>query len=140
MAIEDFTFPIVSDAALPRFIDSPPLWHASSSSATAVSGQQAGGEQDHPRETADDHEEEEEEEEARMDLLWEDFNEKEDAHDSCSGSEEEIVKMGCVRGVTAASRTGAAMVAAPRRAAGLLVFVKMLRKLFHLHHHHSHAF
>ncbi|KAL6315588.1 hypothetical protein AAG906_000894 [Vitis piasezkii] len=163
MATEDFSFPIVSDA-FPRFIDSPPLWHASSATlchegptTSNTSGQQEDDEEggcfastskpvDHPRrksfscvETggrmAGGGDEIEDDEEDRMDMLWEDFNEE--LHNRCgprSGSEE-MVKVGCVQGV-AAPRIGGAVVAA-RRAASLLVLVKMLRKLFQLHNSHS---
>lgn len=76
--------------------------------------------------------------EEKMDLLWEDFNEELPAisPSSRSTNSEDMVELGCAAQDLNFSKTNAnAAMFSPRRpAAGMLVFMRALRRLFLLHH------
>lgn len=89
-----------------------------------------------------------EEEEEKMDMLWEDFNEElprsrgqhADVSPSWSSASTSSRETAEFRGVEARmrSRTNGALVSARRaQPPGVVVLVKVLKKLFLLHHGHS---
>ncbi|KAK9270066.1 hypothetical protein L1049_025639 [Liquidambar formosana] len=82
-----------------------------------------------------------EDEEDKMDMLWEDFNEELLSKRNCSRpdsdhtltSKGEKVELGCVKALAVSKTSSRAMVSARRRPAGMVVFVKVIKKLFLLH-------
>ncbi|OMO94557.1 hypothetical protein COLO4_16292 [Corchorus olitorius] len=144
MANEDFSFPTTADL-FPCGIDSPPLWRLSPAASPDVFLDRKSKQEEEEDCFLDivedkDHDQDQErrsisyverskkvvaeEEEEKMDLLWEDFNEEL----ATSGSSKEALKL---------SETNAASAMfAPRRPAGMLVFMRVLRKLFLLHTSH----
>ncbi|OMO97191.1 hypothetical protein CCACVL1_04633 [Corchorus capsularis] len=147
MATEDFSFPTTADL-FPCGIDSPPLWRLSPAASPDVFLDRKSKQEEEEECFLDivadkDHDQErksfsyiekskkvvvdselEEDAEEKMDILWEDFNEEL----ARSGSSKEALKL---------SKTNAASAMfAPRRPAGMLVFMRGFRKLFLLHNSH----
>ncbi|OAY23703.1 uncharacterized protein LOC110606492 [Manihot esculenta] len=92
---------------------------------------------------------ENEDKEEKMDMLWEDFNEELSIKRSPSSlrfdSDIHMVKMGCIHQIqslrSSTKTTSTAMVSPkkpPAAAASLVVFIKVLKKLFLLHNSHTH--
>ncbi|GMJ15169.1 hypothetical protein like AT1G71910 [Hibiscus trionum] len=114
---EEFSFPTSTD--LYRCgIESPPLWRLS------------------PHKKAKGKEEEEEDkgsklsedEEEKMDILWEDFNEELGGGRSRGRASEQHMKL---------SKPNGGVFCPSTRRAGVLVFMRALRKLFLLHNSHG---
>ncbi|KAJ0087338.1 hypothetical protein Patl1_07834 [Pistacia atlantica] len=94
----------------------------------------------------------EDDEEEKMDVLWEDFNEDllgSSASSSSSSTSRlksgkrsasggDMVEMGCVQALKLPRNPGAANAIFSSRKPGFVVFIKVLKKLFLLHHH-SHS-
>ncbi|GAB4861427.1 hypothetical protein Ancab_036630 [Ancistrocladus abbreviatus] len=164
MATEDFTFPI--NNASRAFLDSPPLWYASS--IASPSEEQTNGHQETrnvktqrrsfscvegavmKRSTTDGGSEEEEDNEVqnsgeeKMDSLWEDFNDE--VCKACDiprldGNDlgREVIEFGCVPVVAnrPPNRRHGAVVSSKKQRA--VVLMKVLKKLLLLRHrsHHS---
>ncbi|KAK8600797.1 hypothetical protein V6N13_059469 [Hibiscus sabdariffa] len=118
---EEFSFPTTTEL-YPCGIESPPLWHRSPAASPhrKAKGKQ---EEDDKRSKPSDKAGGEDDEEEKMDMLWEDFNEE--LGGRCS---EEGMKL--------SKRSGGMFCPSPRRA-GVLVFIRVLRKLFLLHNSHG---
>ena len=151
---EEFSFPTTACG-----IDSPPLWSLSPAASPDVfldrkakecstREEEEGEEEDCFPDGPDNHQErksfsnlekssklsgkvvdEDEDEEEKMDLLWEDFNEELPRRRSSRFSGD-TVELGCSQTLKL-SKNNAAMFS-PRRP-GMLVFMRVLRKLFLLH-------
>ncbi|KAG4183576.1 hypothetical protein ERO13_A09G117400v2 [Gossypium hirsutum] len=161
---EEFSFPTSTDL-YPCSIDSPPLWRLSPAASPDVflhsKGKQEedcfpvsqrADEDDHQERKSKSHEDhngwkqsdkgvaedEDEDEEEKMDMLWEDFNEEElPRSGSSSRCSEDMVEMGCGGGHSLKlSKTNAGMFSQSPRRAGMLVFMRVLRKFFLLHNSH----
>ncbi|XWS24833.1 hypothetical protein CRYUN_Cryun27aG0018900 [Craigia yunnanensis] len=159
MATEEFSFPTTTDL-YPCGIHSPPLWRLSPAASPDVfldrkakecstrdeKGEDGDEEEDCFPDRPDKHQERKsfsyvekgsklskkvvaEDEEEKMDLLWDDFNE-ELPRSRSSRSSEDMVELGCAQALKL-SKSSAAMFS-PRRP-GMLVFLRVLRKLFLLH-------
>lgn len=123
---DEFTFPVITDSHSCS-IDSPPLWRLS---------------------PAKDSNEEDKEE--KMDVLWEDFNEELSGSSSSSssssssrlkpgkrsGSGRDMAEMGCAQALKLSKNPGTANAIFSSRKPGFVVFIKVLKKLFLLHHSH----
>ncbi|MBA0800509.1 hypothetical protein Gohar_010935 [Gossypium harknessii] len=161
---EEFSFPTSTDL-YPCSFDSPPLWHLSPAASPDVFLHSKGKQQEEDcfpvsqRADEDDHQErkskshedhndwkqsdkgvaedEDEDEEEKMDMLWEDFNEEElPRSGSSSRCSEDMVEMGCGGGHSLKlSKTNVGMFSPSPRRAGMLVFMRVLRK-FLLHNSH----
>lgn len=158
---EEFSFPTSTDL-YPYSIDSPPLWRLSPAASPDVFLHSKGKQQEEDcfpgsqRADEDDHEERKsnsqedhngwklsdkgvaEDEEEKMDILWEDFNEEElPRSGSSSRCSEDMVATGCGGGHSLKlSKTNVDMFSPSPRRAGMLVFMRVLRKLFLLHNSH----
>ncbi|KAK8684146.1 hypothetical protein V6N13_040177 [Hibiscus sabdariffa] len=124
---EEFSFPTTADL-YPCGIESPPLWHRSPAESPhrKAKGKQ---EEDDKGSKPSDKAGAEGDEEEKMDMLWEDFNE-ELGGGSRGRSSEEGMKL------SKPSGSGGMFCPSPRRA-GVLVFIRVLRKLFLLHNSHG---
>lgn len=149
MDAEDFTFPTISEP-FPRCIDSPPLWGLSFKANSDCNCSKDSDKEEEEKDDDDQEKEEElnssasvpvthnqslkysrigttgegeEEEEEKMDMLWEDLNEEllSKHGDSESSMGEEMVRLSCVPAL---------------RKPGMVVFIKVLKKLFLLHSSH----
>lgn len=89
-----------------------------------------------------------EEEEEKMDMLWEDFNEElsrsrgrpdvsSSWSSSTSTSPRETAELGGVKARMVSGANGALVSARRTPAPGVVVLIKVLKKLFLLHHGHS---
>ncbi|XWS23344.1 hypothetical protein CRYUN_Cryun28dG0005000 [Craigia yunnanensis] len=150
-ATEDFSFPTTACG-----IDSPPLWRLSPAASPDVFSDrkakecstEEGEEEDCFPDGPDKRQErkgfsnlekgsklskkvvdEDEDEEEKMDLLWEDFNEELPISRS-SRSSGNMVELGCGQTLKLSKNNGAMF--SPKRP-GMLVFMRVLRKLFLLH-------
>ncbi|KAF8025090.1 hypothetical protein BT93_F2056 [Corymbia citriodora subsp. variegata] len=153
MAEEGFSFPGIPDPSACS-ICSPPLWPVSPTPAPPLRDRSSsrGSDEGVLGEMADGdggglREEEEEEEEEKMDMLWEDFNEElprrhghpdvSSSWSSTSTSSQETAGVGGLE-ARAVSRTNGALVPARRTPPpGVVVLIKVLKKLFLLHHGHN---
>ncbi|KAJ7969707.1 Glutamate-1-semialdehyde 2,1-aminomutase 1 [Quillaja saponaria] len=154
MAAEEFSFPAIGDS-YPCSIDSPPLWHLSPAAShnpyhcetekndSKGEGKEVGEDcfsqqlitynqrhslscvENGPKRLAEDDEED------KMDLLWEDFNEElNSTTGSATSSSREMVEVGCVQTLTMSKTSGAGL---SKRKPGMVVILKVLKKLFLLH-------
>jgi hypothetical protein len=86
----------------------------------------------------DDDDDEDDDEEDKMDMLWEDFNEELSRTCSTSrsntSSSRDMVELGCVKALTTSKNHGAALTT--RKPAGMVVIMKVLKKLFLLQNSH----
>ncbi|XWS21899.1 hypothetical protein CRYUN_Cryun30bG0095400 [Craigia yunnanensis] len=158
MATEEFSFPTTTDLC-PCGIDSPPLWLLSPAASPDVFLDRKAKECSTREEEKEDGDKEEdcfpdrsdkqqersfpyiekgsklsnkvvaEDEEEKMDLLWEDFN-KELPRSRSSRSSGDMIELGRAQALKL-SKSNTAMFS-PRRP-GMLVFMRVLRKLFLLH-------
>ncbi|KAL3737075.1 hypothetical protein ACJRO7_025924 [Eucalyptus globulus] len=153
MAEEGFSFPGIPDPSACS-ICSPPLWPVSPPPAPPLRDRSSsrGSDEGDLGEMADGEGgglREEEEEEEKMDMLWEDFNEELPrshglpdvssswSSTSTSTSSREAAGVGGVEARTV-SRTKGALVSAKRAPQpGVVVLIKVLKKLFLLHHGHK---
>ncbi|XP_030550814.2 uncharacterized protein LOC115755516 [Rhodamnia argentea] len=143
MAEEGFSFPGIPDPSTCS-ICSPPLWPVSPPPAPPLRDRSSseGSDEGVLGEAGGLCEEEEE----RMDMLWEDFNE--DLPRSCrhpvsswssasTSSSRDIEEFGGAK-ARAVSRANVALVSAKRTPPpGVVVLIKVLKKLFLLHHSHN---
>jgi hypothetical protein len=88
-----------------------------------------------------DDDDDEEEEEDKMDMLWEDLNEELSRNSSTSrsntSSSRDIGELGCVKALTTSRNNGGAATLATRKPAGMVVIMKVLKKLFLLQKSHQ---
>ncbi|POO00237.1 hypothetical protein TorRG33x02_040150 [Trema orientale] len=156
MTTEDFSFPTGN---FPSCIESPPLWHSSpAASSTSDSDHQEEApkleeeeevvvsaasdfsciengqkmvKRDGKEKQDEDEDDEDDDEGEKMDLLWENFNEEGQSSSSRADSDNfDRVKGGCVHQALKLSRT--------RNKPAMVMVLKILRKLFLLHHSHHH--
>ncbi|KAK6257896.1 hypothetical protein QUC31_001355 [Theobroma cacao] len=150
---EEFSFPTTA-ALYPCGIDSPPLWRLSPAASPDVfldrKAKECSTREEEdcfPDRPEKKHQERKsfsyvekgskvsskkvaaEDEEEKMDLLWEDFNEELPTSRS-SRSSGDMVELGCAQALKL-SKNNAAMF--PPRRPGMLVFMRVLRKLFLVH-------
>ncbi|XP_062097184.1 uncharacterized protein LOC133803228 [Humulus lupulus] len=145
---EDFSFPTEN---FPSCMDSPPLWHLSPatsatqddedeeiSASTSVAPEKLAILKNvHDEKVVKrDHEEqdEDEDEDERMDLLWENFNEELSRSSSSRTVDAEKIKaVGCAHQPLKVSRRSTTDNKPP-----VVMVLKVLKKLFLLHHPHPH--
>ncbi|KAG6624953.1 hypothetical protein I3843_16G061200 [Carya illinoinensis] len=165
MATEDFSFPIIGDN-FPCSIDSPPLWHLSPAASANSCHEENNEEEEEeeedcfapkPRQNTqrrsfscvegggklkDDEKEDDDDEEEKMDMLWEDFNHEErmcritscSSRSDASSSRDNMVEFGCVKAMAATPKNP--NTALSTRKPGVLVMMKVLKKLFLLQNSH----
>ena len=165
MATEDFTFPVLTDP-VSCIIDSPPLWCLSPAACPDPFHEEASEESSTDGEVSDQEEvcknrsppdpslsgtEElgaaatkvvrrnggRNDKEEKMDMLWEDFNTEERLTRSHSSSrlDTETVSMGCVEALSMSKPNNGTAIFSPRKP-GMVVFMKVLKRLFLIHNSH----
>ncbi|XP_057732177.1 uncharacterized protein LOC130947491 [Arachis stenosperma] len=141
MDTEDFSFPRISENYSYHGIDSPPLWNLSP--ATASPNPYKGNyDKEHCFETkVVTSNKRERGEEDQMDLLWEDFNEELTATTIGSASavsfSTELVEFRCATAFTLAKKSNGALVHSSNNRHGMVVIVKVLKKLFFNNNSHG---
>lgn len=154
METEDFSFPTLGSTSS-RYIDSPPLWHASPAASPGPEKAQETAKKKQSNEYKEEElsfvsklkvkscgqrkgfsyvkmvkgdDQDGDDEEERMDLLWENFNdESSKSRNLASG---EIKEFGCVQGLKLVKSRGGV------RKPGVVVILKVLKKFLLLHNSH----
>ncbi|XP_052203054.1 uncharacterized protein LOC127808518 [Diospyros lotus] len=137
----DFTFPATADAP-PRLLDSPPLWHSSSTPSChgqrkALATNNAIARRRKSFSYAERGLKGDDEEEDKMDMLWEDFD---DSKGACYGSGMEpaevtspgrvAAELGCAGALNKLSKRGGGGAVFSGKKPSAVVLVKVLKKLF----------
>ncbi|XP_050363385.1 uncharacterized protein LOC126782218 [Argentina anserina] len=157
MATEDFSFPTVHKSSSTRSIDFPPFWRPSPCTdyrpddeddhSTPAKNCKQRQRQSHACIVGADDDQiivgtRVQDQEEKMDMLWEDFNEELYPVRSTSSDYNisgDMLQLGCVGlGALNFPRSNAAATSSTITSPGVVLMVKVLKRLFFLHNSHHH--